>query len=41
MNEHKDEKWLDDQLFRAINVGDLQFDSEQWTEKYPQDYETL
>ncbi|KPK76460.1 MAG: hypothetical protein AMJ79_06550 [Phycisphaerae bacterium SM23_30] len=41
MNKHKDEKWLDEQLFRAINVGDLQFDAEKWKEKYPQEYEML
>ena len=40
MNQH-DEQWLDEQLFRAIHTGEVEFDSEQWQQKYPEEYALL
>ena len=40
MNQH-DEHWLEEQLFRAIHAGKVEFDSEQWQQKYPEEYALL
>jgi hypothetical protein len=34
MKEHKDEKWLDETISRATDLGDVKFDAEKWREKY-------
>ncbi|MCP4712492.1 MAG: hypothetical protein GY869_28035, partial [Planctomycetes bacterium] len=41
MNQHKDEQWLDEQLFRTIHTDGVQFDSEKWKQKYPDEYALL
>jgi hypothetical protein len=34
MKEHKDEKWLDETISRATDIGRVKFDAERWREKY-------
>ena len=34
MKEHKDEKWLDETISRATDLGRVKFDAEKWREKY-------
>jgi len=34
MKEHKDEKWLDETISRAADLGRVKFDAEKWKEKY-------
>jgi len=34
MKEHKDEKWLDEAISRATDLGRVKFDAEKWKEKY-------
>lgn len=41
MNEHKDERWLDDELRRVVNTTRPEFDDAAWKEKYAKEYETL
>ncbi len=41
MSEHKDEKWLDAQLQRAVNGASPTFDAQVWKQKYAREYETL
>jgi hypothetical protein len=40
MNE-QNEKWLDEQLKKTIDSGKVEFDSEQWKQKYSAEYEEL
>lgn len=40
MNEKK-EKWLDEQLKKTIDSGKVEFDSEQWKQKYSSEYQAL
>ncbi|OHB67688.1 MAG: hypothetical protein A2Y77_04830 [Planctomycetes bacterium RBG_13_62_9] len=41
MSEHKDEKWLDDQLKQAVNGATPVFNAESWKRKYRREYESL
>ncbi len=41
MSEHKDEKWLDEQLQRAVDGVTPTFDAEAWKQKYAKEYEAL
>lgn len=41
MNEHKDEKWLDEQLQRAVECTTPVFDAQAWRRKYSNEYESL
>jgi len=41
MNERKDEKWLDEQLQRAINTTRPGFDADAWKQRHPEAYEAL
>ena len=41
MNEHKDEKWLDEQLQRAVNGSTPVFDAQAWKQKYAREFQTL
>ncbi len=41
MSEHKDEKWLDEQLKRAVGGSTPVFDSQAWKHKYAKQYEAL
>jgi hypothetical protein len=40
MNERY-EKWLDEQLKKTIDFGKVEFDSEQWKQKYSAEYQAL
>ena len=39
--DQKDEKWLDELIFRTINSEHLKFDAEKWKEKYPKEFQML
>jgi len=41
MNKQKDDKWLDEQICRAINTTKPQFDSEKWKQKYHKEFQML
>jgi hypothetical protein len=41
MDEEKNEKHLDELIYRAINTEEPQFDAEKWKQKYPDEYQTL
>lgn len=41
MNERKDERWLDDQLQRAVNGSTPVFDAESWKRQHRREYESL
>jgi len=41
MNERKDEKWLDEQLRRAIDAAAPQFDARAWKERFAAEYQEL
>ncbi len=41
MSEHKDEKWLDEQLQRAVNGATPAFDAQAWKHKYAREFQTL
>lgn len=41
MNERKDEKWLDDQLRRAVDGATPVFDAQAWRQKYAGEFQTL
>lgn len=34
MKSMKDEKWLDENISRAVDLGEVQFDAQKWREKY-------
>ena len=34
MKNKKDEKWLDETISRAVDIGEVKFDAKQWKEKY-------
>jgi len=34
MKNKKDEKWLDENISRAVDLGEVQFDAQKWREKY-------
>jgi hypothetical protein len=34
MKNKKDEKWLDENISRAVDLGEAQFDAQKWREKY-------
>jgi hypothetical protein len=40
MNE-QNEKWLDEQLKKTVDSGKVEFDSEQWKQKYSAEYQAL
>ena len=40
MNE-RNEKWLDEQLKKAVDSGKVNFDSEKWKQKYSDEYQAL
>ena len=40
MNE-RNEKWLDEQLKKTIDSGKVEFDGEQWKQKYSAEYQKL
>lgn len=37
----KDEKWLDEQIARMVNSTKVEFDPEQWKQKYAEEYRML
>jgi len=41
MSEHKDERWLDQQLRRAVNGSRPAFDAESWKGRHRDEYEAL
>ncbi len=41
MSEHKDERWLDEQLQRAVGGATPEFDAEAWKHKYAREFQTL
>ncbi len=41
MNERKDERWLDEQLRRAINTTAPEFDAEMWKRDHAAAYQAL
>ena len=41
MKNKKDEKWLDEQIFRTVDSGKPQFDAEKWKEKYAEEVQIL
>jgi hypothetical protein len=41
MSERKNERWLDDQLRRAIHGDTPRFDAQAWKQKHPGEYEKL
>jgi hypothetical protein len=41
MSSRKDEKWLDDQLQRAVDGATPVFDAEAWKRKYAAEFQTL
>jgi hypothetical protein len=41
MSERKDERWLDDQLRRAVRGEMPRFDAPAWKRKHPEEYRTL
>jgi hypothetical protein len=41
MSERKDEKWLDDQLRRAVDGATPVFDAQAWRQKYAGEFQTL
>jgi hypothetical protein len=41
VNEHKDEKWLDEQLQRTVHGSTPAFDAQAWKRKYAGEYQTL
>ncbi len=34
MKNNKDEKWLDETISRAVDLGEVRFDAQKWREKY-------
>jgi hypothetical protein len=41
MSEHRDEKWLDDQIRKVVGGEAPEFDAEQWKRAFPAEYEVL
>jgi hypothetical protein len=41
MNKKKDERWLDELIFRTIDSGKPEFDPEKWKQKYPEEFEMI
>lgn len=41
MKEKKNEKWLDELIYQAINTTKPEFDSEKWKQKYPDEFQML
>ena len=41
MSERKDEKWLDEQLQRAVDGATPVFDAQAWKQKYAREFQTL
>ncbi len=41
MSEHKDEKWLNEQLRRAVDGATPAFDAQAWKHKYAREFQTL
>jgi hypothetical protein len=41
MSEHKDEKWLDEQLQRAVDGVTPMFDAQAWKRKYAREFQIL
>jgi hypothetical protein len=41
MNEHRNEKRMDELISRTINTAKPQFDAEKWKQKYPDEYQAL
>lgn len=41
MNERRDERWLDEQLRRAIDTTAPEFDAERWKRDHAEAYQTL
>jgi hypothetical protein len=41
MSEHKDERWLDEQLQRAVNGTTPAFDAQAWKQRYATEFQTL
>ncbi len=41
MSERRDEKWLDDELRRAINTTAPQFDAQAWKKRFASEYREL
>ncbi len=41
MSQRKDEKWLDQQLQRAVNGETPAFDAQAWKQKYAREFQTL
>jgi hypothetical protein len=41
MSEHKDEKWLDERLQRAVDGATPAFDAQAWKQKYAREFQTL
>jgi protocatechuate 3,4-dioxygenase beta subunit len=41
MNKQKDEKWLDELIYRTINTEKPQFDAERWKQRYPDEFQIL
>jgi len=41
MSEHKDERWLDQQLRRAVDGATPVFDAQAWKNRYAREFQTL
>jgi len=41
MNEHKDEKWLDELIAGNIDTSEPKFDAERWKQSYARELQTL
>ena len=41
MSEHRDEKWLDEQLRKAVDGVSPTFDAQAWKQRYANEYEAL
>ena len=41
MKDKRNEKWLDDQITKAINTTKPHFDLEEWKAKYPEEFQML
>ena len=39
--KRRNEKWLDELIYRSINRGEPRFDSERWKQKYPEEFQML
>jgi len=41
MSEHRDERWLDDQIRKVVGGEAPEFDAEQWKKAFPREHEIL